>query len=225
MDYKVFEARVLELFFKTGDQVTAQLAAYRIGISVEEARAMLEAMATREVVSMESDDNGVIYFALPSRPPPTGEPLSWQVPQMAPMMQAPRSMIPVQPVAMVPVQPVAMMPVQPMHEKSMAAAILLSVFFGPFGMFYSTVTGALVMLFAGGFFDIITAGFGLLLTWPGCILWSALATNAHNSRVQQQHNYLQGLQAQQHHYFQQQQHAQYMASQRALPASSRPPGR
>jgi len=104
----------------------------------------------------------------------------------------------------------------------MATAIALSVLFGPFGMFYSTVSGALVMLLAGGFFDIITLGFGLLLTWPGCILWSVLATNAHNSRVQQQRNY---LQAQQYQYLQQQQHAQYMASQRALPASNRPPGR
>lgn len=224
MDYKVFEARILEISFKTGDQITAQLAAYRIGIPVDEARALLESMATREVVSMESDDNGVLYFALPNRPPPTGEPLSWQVPQMAPMMHAPQpmAMMPVQPVAMVPVQPVAMMPVQPMHEKSMATAIVLSVFFGPFGMFYSTVLGALVMLFAGGLFDIITLGFGLLLTWPGCIVWSALATNAHNNRVQEQRNY---LQTQQHHYFQQQQHAQYMASQRALPTSNHPPSR
>lgn len=217
MDYKVFEARILELLFKTGDQITAQLAAYRIGIPVDEARALLESMATREVVSMESDDNGVLYFDLPNRPPPTGEPLSWQVPQIAPMM-APM----MQPVALMPVQPVAMVPVQPMHEKSMATAILLSAFFGPFGMFYSTVSGALVMLFAGGFFDVITVGIGVLFTWPGCILWSALATNAHNNRVQHQRNY---LQAQQHHYFQQQQHAQYMASQRALPASNRPPSR
>jgi hypothetical protein len=211
MDYKVFEARVLELLFKTGDRITAQLAAYRIGIPVDEARALLEAMATREVVSMDSDDNGVLYFDLPSRPPPTGEPLSWQVPPMVPMM----------PVAMVPVQPVAMVTVQPVQEKSMAAAILLPLFFGPLGMFYSTVMGALVMLFAGGLFDIITLGVGVLLTWPGCILWSALATNAHNTRVQRLRS---DLQAQQHHYLQQQ-HTQYMASQRALPASDRPPDR
>ncbi|HEX7843112.1 MAG TPA: hypothetical protein VF469_36820 [Kofleriaceae bacterium] len=211
MDYKVFEARVLELFFKTGDRITAQLAAYRIGIPVDEARALLESMATREIVSMESDDNGVLYFDLPSRPPPTGEPLSWHVPQMAPMM----------PVAMAPMMPVAMVPVSPVQEKSMAAAILLPLFFGPLGMFYSTVMGALVMLVAGGLFDILTLGFGLLLTWPGCILWSALATNAHNNRVLHLRN---DLQAQQHHYFQQQ-HAQYMASQRALPASNRPPSR
>jgi hypothetical protein len=216
MDYKVFEARILELCFKTGDQITAQLAAYRLGVLVDEARAMLESMATRDIVSMESDDNGVLYFDLPNRPPPTGEPLSWQVP---PMMPAPAQMI------MVPMQPVAMMvPVQPIQEKSMAASIVLSVFFGPLGMLYSTVPGALVMLFAGGLFDIITLGFGVLLTWPAGILWGALATNAHNHRVRHQRNHLQ-LQAQQHHHFQQQQQAQYLASQRGLPTGHRPAGR
>jgi hypothetical protein len=215
MDYKVFEARILELFFKTGDQITAQLAAYRVGIPVDEARALLESMATREVVSMDSDDNGVLYFALPNRPPPSGEPLSWHVPQMAPMIPVP------QPMMMVPMQPVAMVPMQPMQEKSMAVSIVLSFFFGPLGMLYSTVPGALIMLFAGGFFDIITLGFGLLLTWPAGILWSALATNAHNHRVRHQHSYLQA----QHHHYLHQQHAQYVASQRALPGGNRPTGR
>jgi hypothetical protein len=170
-------------------------------------------MATRDIVSMDSDDNGVLYFALPNRPPPTGEPLSWQVPPMPPMM-------PMGPMMMVPVQPMAMVPVQPMQEKSMAAAILLPAFFGPLGMFYSTITGALVMLFAGTLFDIVTVGVGLLFTWPGCILWSALAASSHNGRVRHQHGY---LRAQQHHYLQQQ-HARYMASQRGLPAGNRPAG-
>jgi hypothetical protein len=225
MDYKVFEARILELFFKTGDQITAQLAAYRLGVPVEEARAMLESMTTREIVTMESDDNGVLYFELPSRPPPSGEPLSWRVPPPQ-VMPAPPSMVPpmmmmIQPVAMVPIQPVAMVPMPLAQEKSMAGAIALSFFFGPLGMLYSTVPGALIMLFAGGLFDILTLGVGVLLTWPGGILWSALATNAHNNRVHQQRNY---LQAQQHNYVQQQ-HARYMASQRALPAGGRPGGR
>lgn len=229
MDYKVFEARILELFYKTADQVTAQLAAYRLGVPVEQARTMLESMATREIVSMESDDNGVLYFTVPSRPPPSGEPLSWHVPQM-PAMPALVPMqpviVPVQPVAMVPVQPVAMVPVQPMQEKSMALAIVLSAFFGPLGMLYSTISGALIMLFAGGFFDVITLGIGVLLTWPGGILWSALATNAHNTRARQHNGY---LQAQQHRYLQhqhalQQQHAQYMASRQALPAGRGPTG-
>jgi hypothetical protein len=222
MEYKVFEARILELLFKTGDQITAQLAAYRVGIPVDEARAMLESMATHEIVSMESDDNGVLYFALPNRPPPSGEPLSWQVPPRPPMAPAPPiAMVPMQPMVMVPVQPMVMVPVQPMYEKSMALAIVLAVFFGPFGMFYSTISGALIMLLAGGVFDIVTLGIGVLLTWPGGILWSALATNAHNARARQ-HNYY--LQAQQHHFLQQQ-HAQYMASQRALPPVRGPMGR
>jgi hypothetical protein len=211
MDYKVFEARCLELFFKTPDQVTAHVAAYRIGLPVDDARTMLEQMATREVVSMESDDNGVIYFDIPNRPAPSGQPLSWTVPHQQVPHQQPMMMVPVRPVMM-------MQPMQPMQEKSMAASILLSFFFGPFGMFYSTIPGALVMLFAGGAFDLLTMGIGVLLTWPGCILWSTLATNSHNNKVRHQRNV-------QHAFLQQQQHAAYMASQRALPTGTRPMGR
>jgi hypothetical protein len=29
----------------------------------------------------------------------------------------------------------------------------------------------------------ITLGFGLLITWPICILWGALASNSHNSKI------------------------------------------
>ena len=63
--------------------------------------------------------------------------------------------------------------------KSVGVALVLTFFFGPFGMFYSTVSGALVMLgvlFIGGF--VVFGLFWLLfwpLAWAGSMVWGALA--------------------------------------------------
>lgn len=64
-------------------------------------------------------------------------------------------------------------------RKSVGVALVLTFFFGPFGMLYSTVSGALVMLavlFVVGFLV-----FGLFwfllwpLAWAGSMVWGALA--------------------------------------------------
>jgi len=68
-------------------------------------------------------------------------------------------------------------------EKSMGVTILLTILFGPLGMFYSTVTGAIVMLIINVVVAIITLGFGLLITWPVCIIWAAVATNKYNKNL------------------------------------------
>lgn len=68
-------------------------------------------------------------------------------------------------------------------EKSMGITILLTIFFGPLGMFYSTVTGAIVMIIVNVIVAIITLGFGLLITWPVCIIWAAVATNIYNKNL------------------------------------------
>jgi hypothetical protein len=63
--------------------------------------------------------------------------------------------------------------------KSVGVALVLTLFFGPFGMLYSTVSGALIMLavlFVVGFLV-----FGLFwfllwpLAWAGSIVWGTLA--------------------------------------------------
>lgn len=210
MDARTFESRALELFFKTGDRVTAQLAAYKIGCSVDEARTQLESMASREIVTLDSDDNGVLFFDLPHRPPPTGEPLSWHATATPPTRQ----------VAMVPYPaPMIMMPapmpvmIAPEREKSVAAAAILPMFFGPLGMIYSTIPGFLTMFFAGTLFIIMTFGVGALLVYPACIAWSTVAATTHNQRVRNQRQYL--LDAQAHAHAQQVHHAQY--AQRQLP--------
>ena len=68
-------------------------------------------------------------------------------------------------------------------EKSMGVTILLTIFFGPLGMFYSTVTGAIVMMIVSVLVAIVTLGFGLLITWPVCIIWAAVATKNYNNNL------------------------------------------
>ncbi len=83
-------------------------------------------------------------------------------------------------------------------EKSVGIAFLLTFLFGPLGMLYSTVVGALVMLgieaivtVVGWFLVAATFGLGLVilvppgyfLIWVACILWGGcLAASGHNER-------------------------------------------
>jgi len=69
--------------------------------------------------------------------------------------------------------------------KSVGVAFLLTFLFGPLGMFYSTVSGALIMLgvfFVGGLlFGIITLGFGWLVwgptVWVASMIWGCVAAS------------------------------------------------
>lgn len=67
--------------------------------------------------------------------------------------------------------------------KSMAVAIILAILFGPLGMLYSTVMGGVIMIVISLLAGIFTLGFGLFITWPICVIWSAVATNSHNKKV------------------------------------------
>lgn len=81
--------------------------------------------------------------------------------------------------------------------KSVGVAFVLTFFFGCFGMFYSTITGALIMLgvavgvtVLGALFSAITLGLGALivipltlLIWPTTIIWGCLAASNHNQRL------------------------------------------
>ena len=67
--------------------------------------------------------------------------------------------------------------------KSMGLAILLTVLFGPIGMFYSTIWGAIIMIPISAVVGFFTVGIGLLVTWPICIIWTAVATSSHNKKL------------------------------------------
>jgi hypothetical protein len=68
-------------------------------------------------------------------------------------------------------------------EKSMAVTLLLTFFFGPLGMFYSTVTGGVVMLIVSVILAVVTLGLSLILTWPICMIWAAVETNKYNKSL------------------------------------------
>jgi hypothetical protein len=68
-------------------------------------------------------------------------------------------------------------------QKSVGVAILLTILFGPLGMFYSTVTGALVMLVVTFLAALVTFGLGILITWPICVIWGAIAASNHNAAL------------------------------------------
>jgi len=65
----------------------------------------------------------------------------------------------------------------------MLATILLTVFFDPLVPFYASVTGGVVTLITSIPLGIFTAGFGILLMIPVCVIWGAVATNSYNKKV------------------------------------------
>jgi hypothetical protein len=67
------------------------------------------------------------------------------------------------------------------NEKSVGVALLLTFFFGPLGMLYSTVVGALVMMGLGFVLGILTLGLWFLVAWPIQMVWAAVA--ASNTRA------------------------------------------
>jgi hypothetical protein len=68
-------------------------------------------------------------------------------------------------------------------QKSVAGAVLLALFFGPLGMIYATVTGALIMFLISFVVAIATLGLGLLITTPICAIWAGVAASNHNKRL------------------------------------------
>lgn len=64
--------------------------------------------------------------------------------------------------------------------KSVAIAIILTFLFGPLGLLYSSIKGGIIMLFLTFIIGFFTLGFGLLLTWPICVIWAAVS--ARNSQ-------------------------------------------
>ncbi|HEX5988690.1 MAG TPA: DUF2510 domain-containing protein [Solirubrobacterales bacterium] len=68
-------------------------------------------------------------------------------------------------------------------QKSVAGAVLLALFFGPLGMIYATIPGALIMFVINIFVVFVTLGLGLLITLPICAIWAGIAASNHNKRL------------------------------------------
>ena len=59
-------------------------------------------------------------------------------------------------------------------DKSVGAALVLTFFFGPLGLFYVTVVGAIVMVVVAVVAAALTLGLALLLIWPISMIWAAV---------------------------------------------------
>ena len=67
--------------------------------------------------------------------------------------------------------------------KSVGVSIILTVLFGPLGMLYSTIWGGIIMFVISVVVGLLTLGLGLIVTWPICIIWAAVATNSYNKKL------------------------------------------
>jgi hypothetical protein len=75
----------------------------------------------------------------------------------------------------------------PVPPKRIGVAILLAALFGPFGLLYSTVSGALYMLLGWCFLVLATCDdwigdqmIASLIAWPICVVWAAFAARSFN---------------------------------------------
>jgi len=74
--------------------------------------------------------------------------------------------------------------IQVAAQKSVVGAVVLALFFGPLGMLYVTVSGALIMFVISFLVAFATLGLGLLITLPICAIWAGVAASSHNNRMQ-----------------------------------------
>ena len=65
-------------------------------------------------------------------------------------------------------------------QKNIKLAIVLTILFGPFGLFYATIPGGFIMTIVT--FVLLRFG-GLLITWPFCILWAYFAIKNYNKKT------------------------------------------
>jgi hypothetical protein len=67
--------------------------------------------------------------------------------------------------------------------KSLPLAIVLATLLGPFGLFYATPSGAMLMLVVAIGLAMFTFGIGVFLVWPVCIMWAARAVAVQNKKA------------------------------------------
>lgn len=63
--------------------------------------------------------------------------------------------------------------------KHPGVAFLLTLLFGPLGLFYTTVAGAIFTLLVAAVVALLTPGFEFLVVWPVCIVWGIVGTIDH----------------------------------------------
>lgn len=69
------------------------------------------------------------------------------------------------------------------ERKSVGLAFLLTLVFGPLGMLYSTVAGAIVMFILASVCIPLTGGLAAIIVWPTCMMWACIAAARRRSFV------------------------------------------
>ena len=68
-------------------------------------------------------------------------------------------------------------------QKSVFVALLLTFLFGPFGLFYVTVSGAIIFLLVSVVLTVITGGAFGILAWVISMIWGGVAASNYNKRI------------------------------------------
>ena len=66
------------------------------------------------------------------------------------------------------------------NRKSVVLSLVLTFFFGPFGMMYSTVIGGIIMLVLYVALGIPTVGWAIAVLHPIAMIWGAIAADRAN---------------------------------------------
>lgn len=156
-DPSAIEARLLELAHTTDAKITTPALAYFAPCSIEDASKVLDALTVKDQLSMEVDDDGVVYYEMPGRQQFKAPPV--------------RALAPIVPRTIVRHQPYVHMP-------SPLLAGLLTLFIPGAGHLYSGKWVSAVLWFL-----VVGAGYTLIL--PGLVLhmFATVSAAAAASRV------------------------------------------
>jgi hypothetical protein len=70
-------------------------------------------------------------------------------------------------------------------DKSVGAALVLTFFFGPLGLFYINVRGAVIAIIVSLIVGLLTLGFGLLFVWPITMVWAAVTASTKHQKFEE----------------------------------------
>jgi hypothetical protein len=71
-----------------------------------------------------------------------------------------------------------------MKDRSVLAALVLTFFFGPFGVLYVSIPWGLIWIVVSAVVVIATVGLGAFLVWPVSMVWAAIAASNQHGRYQ-----------------------------------------
>lgn len=72
-------------------------------------------------------------------------------------------------------------PVMLRPPKSVGLAVCLGLLFGPFGLFYASVVGGIIMLVGGVIATVATMGVAAPFVWIACAVWGGIAASNYNA--------------------------------------------